>query len=72
MPLSMHPDAIISLINGEMGAPALLLGRHQLGDEVSIRSFRPWAKKVDIVNDDTGRRLKMTKSHEDGPIRRGA
>ncbi len=66
MPLSMHPDAIMSLINGEMGAPALLLGRHQLGDEVSIRSFRPWAKKVNIVNDVTGRRLKMTKSHEDG------
>ena len=66
MSLSIHPDAIVSLINGEMGAPASLLGRHQLGDEVSIRSFRPWAKQVDIVNDETGRRLKMTKSHADG------
>ena len=66
MSLSIHPDAIVSLITGEMGVPASLLGRHQLGDEVSIRSFRPWAKQVDIVNDETGRRLKMTKSHADG------
>ena len=63
---SIHPDAIQALLSGEMGAPSSLLGRHQRGGEVSIRSFRPWAKRVDLLNTDTGERAPMRKHQADG------
>ncbi|MDE2854097.1 MAG: 1,4-alpha-glucan branching protein GlgB [Chloroflexota bacterium] len=66
MTQTLHPDAIQALLTGEIGAPSSLLGRHQRGGEVSIRSFRPWAKRVDLVNNLTGERAPMRKQHEEG------
>ncbi len=66
MPQTIHPDAITALVSGEIGAPSSLLGRHQIGDDVSIRVFRPWAKQVDLINDDAGLRAPMTLLHEEG------
>lgn len=66
MPPAIHPDAIQALIDGEMGAPRSLLGRHQFGDHVSIRTFRPWADRIDIVNDQTEARVRMQKSDDAG------
>lgn len=66
MKLSIHPDAIDALVKGEIGAPSTILGRHQLGDAVSIRTFQPWAKAVEVVNDETGERAQMERLHEDG------
>ncbi len=66
MTVSIHPDAIHALLSGEMGAPSSLLGRHQRGGEVSIRSFRPWAKRVDLLNNQTGERAPMRKHQADG------
>ncbi len=66
MKLSIHPDAIDALVKGEIGAPSTILGRRQLGDAVSIRAFRPWARAVEIVNDETGERAQMERLHEDG------
>ncbi len=66
MPLTIHPDAITALVTGEIGAPASLLGRHQIGDDLCIRAFRPWAKQVDLINDDSGERAPMKLIHEDG------
>ena len=66
MPLELHPDAIQALVTGEIGAPTSVLGRHQVGDEVSIRTFRPWAKRIHLVNDTTGDRVRMKKHHDEG------
>ncbi len=66
MPLSTHPDAIQALVSGELGAPSSILGRHHQGDEVSIRTLRPWAKHVTLVNESTDDRVPMKKSHQDG------
>ena len=66
MPLELHPDAIQALVTGEIGAPTSVLGKHHVGDEVSIRTFRPWAKRIDLVNDDTGHRVRMKKHHDEG------
>ncbi len=66
MPQTIHLDAITALVFGEIGAPSSLLGRHQIGDDVSIRVFRPWAEQVDLINEETGVRAPMTLLHEDG------
>ncbi|MCY3779838.1 MAG: 1,4-alpha-glucan branching protein GlgB [Chloroflexi bacterium] len=66
MPLTIHPDAIQALVTGEVGAPSSILGRHQTGDDVSIRAFRPWAKQVQVTNDDTGCRAPMEQVDEAG------
>ena len=47
----IHPDAIDALVSGEIGAPSTILGRHQLGDEVSIRvPFGPGRKQSTVVD----------------------
>ena len=66
MPLTIHSDAIRALIDGDIGAPGSVLGRHQLGDDVSIRTFRPWAATIHVVNQQTGSRAAMRKRHKDG------
>ncbi len=68
MPLEIHPDAVNALVRGEIGAPSTLLGAHRQGDGVSIRSFRPWAIHVDIVNESTDERVRMKTWHEDGLV----
>ncbi len=66
MPHSIHPEAIQALVSGEIGAPSSVLGRQRLGDAISIRTLRPWAKQVELVNDLTGERARMKKCHEAG------
>ncbi len=66
MPADLHPEAISALIAGEMGAPTSLLGRHRVGDVVSIRTFIPWAERVYLINDSTGERVSMDGSRADG------
>ena len=66
MPQTIHPDAVQALIAGEIGAPKTLLGRHQFGDHVSIRTFRPWADRIDIVHGQTQARVKMQKLNDAG------
>ncbi len=66
MPLTIHPDAIRALIDGDIGAPGSVLGRHQLGADVSIRAFRPWAATIHVVNQQTGSRAAMRKRHKEG------
>ncbi len=66
MPLNIHPDAIRALVNGEIGAPASILGRHRHSDNISIRTFRPWAEGIDIVDDQSGRRAPMRKLRAEG------
>ena len=66
MSIAIHPDAIQALLSGEIGAPSTLLGRHRLGDAVSIRIFRPWARRIDLVNEATGERVEMRKLRDEG------
>ena len=66
MPLSIHPDAIQALVTGEIGSPASVLGRHVIGDDVSVRTFCSWAATIDIVNEASGERVSMSKFHDEG------
>ena len=66
MPLLIHPDAIQALVAGEIGAPSTVLGRHSQGDAVTIRTFRPWAKQVDLAHDLTDQRVRMERCHQEG------
>ena len=59
MPIDIHPDAIRALVDGEIGAPSTVLGRHSGGDRVSIRTFRPWAKSIELVNESSGECVEM-------------
>ncbi len=63
---AIHPDALNALIAGEIGAPAILLGRQHSGDSVTIRTFRPWAKSLELVGSETGERLAMQRLHNAG------
>ena len=67
MTADLHPDAIMSLINGDHGAPFDLLGPHPAGDGVlSIRVFRPSAQSASIVIDGTGQQVLMTRLRDEG------
>ena len=62
----IHPDAIKALINSELGAPETVLGRHQSKAGVSIRTFRPWASTIQLINDETKKTVEMEKLNEVG------
>ncbi len=66
MPLNIHPDAIKALVAGDIGSPRSLLGRHQVGDTLSVRAFRPWARQVELVEGESGRRASMRLIHDAG------
>ncbi len=66
MTQAIHPDALNALIHGEIGAPAILLGRQRSGDRVTMRSFRPWAAQAELVCSETGERVAMKRLHEAG------
>ena len=65
--MSIHPDAIQSLVNGDHGTPFDLLGPHATDDgQTSIRAMRPSAKALTVVNEKTKKRATMTRLHEAG------
>ena len=66
MAATIHPEAVNALVNGEIGSPGSILGRHHIGDAVSIRVFRSWARQVEVVEDGTGRRARMDQLHDEG------
>ena len=67
MSSKIHTDAINALVHGHHGAPYDVLGMHEINDKtLSIRVFRPKAKTVRVVNDETGERATMQQTHETG------
>jgi len=66
MAQNIPKEAVQALINGENGAPKTILGRHVDKKEVSIRTFRPWADTIHIVNDETNKKVKMKKTNDEG------
>ena len=66
MPVAIHPDAVRALVDGDMGAPGTLLGRHVSGHSASIRSFNPWAAQLFVVDERSGERVAMRQRHEAG------
>jgi 1,4-alpha-glucan branching enzyme len=47
----LPPDELNSFLSGTHADPFRILGPHRLGDDVVIRTFRPDAKKVEIILD---------------------
>ena len=64
MAADIHPDAIQNLISGDHGDPFALLGPHAEADGVSIRAFRPTAKTLAVVLDES--RVEMNRLHDEG------
>lgn len=63
----IHPDAIHSLLNAVHGAPFDLLGPHQVSEnQVSIRAFRPTARKLAVVDESSGESHDMNCLHNEG------
>lgn len=62
----IHPDAIKAFIDGKNGEPSSILGRHVSDKEVSIRTFRPWADTIHLVNDKTQQKILMDKIDDAG------
>jgi 1,4-alpha-glucan branching enzyme len=66
MSVNIHPDAIKTLVNGDHGAPYDILGPQQVGaKEVSVRTLRPWAYSVTLV-EANGTQHNMQRIHEAG------
>lgn len=67
MTADIHPDAIHSLLNAVHGSPFDLLGPHQVNEnQVSIRAFRPTAKKLTLIDEATGTSYPMTRLRDEG------
>ncbi len=66
MSASIHPDALQALLDGDIGAPATVLGRQRIGEKISVRTFRPWAAQVELVCSETGECMEMQRIHKAG------
>jgi 1,4-alpha-glucan branching enzyme len=66
MAKQLHSEAIQSFLNGENGAPDTILGRHLSKNKVIIRTFRPWADTIQIINDETNAKADMQKVEDEG------
>ncbi|MDX2140544.1 MAG: 1,4-alpha-glucan branching protein GlgB [Chloroflexota bacterium] len=66
MAANIHPDAIKTLVSGDHGAPYDILGPQQVGaKEVSVRTLRPWAYSVTLV-EENGAQHNMQRIHDAG------
>lgn len=67
MPNEILEGALESLVNATHGSPFDILGPHQSTKTlVSIRAFRPTAKKMTVVNEASNKRTEMEKLREEG------
>ncbi len=68
MATDIHPEALAALINGQHGAPFDLLGPHSVsdGEAVSFRAFRPTARTLTLVIEESGERAAMERLHDAG------
>lgn len=64
--MTIHPDAIEALMNGDHGAPFDLLGPHPIdGQTISIRAFHPNAREIAILSSN-GSKTAMKRLHDGG------
>ncbi|AEX85112.1 1,4-alpha-glucan branching protein [Marinitoga sp. 1135] len=66
---SMLNDEMLKIVKAEHHDPFSVLGIHKLNEkEIVIRTFHPFAEKIEIINLDTKtkRKYKMEKIHPDG------
>jgi len=61
----LPPDELNSFLSGTHSDPFRILGPHRMGDDLTIRVFRPDARKIDIVRDGQPT-IEAEKIHRDG------
>ena len=66
MSMEVSDPAIESLIHGNHGSPYDLLGRHSTKSGCVIRTFQPYADKVEVLGEDGSVLGDAAKTHEDG------
>src|ERR1700758_524880 len=64
----LPPDELNSFLSGTHADPFRVLGPHRLGDDLTIRVFRPDAEKVSIVVNGSAAdgHIEAEKIHRDG------
>src|SRR5436189_4026884 len=61
----LPPDELNSFLSGTHSDPFRILGPHRIGDDLAIRTFRPDARKIDIVQNGQAP-VEAEKIHRDG------
>jgi 1,4-alpha-glucan branching enzyme len=65
--VGLPPDELNAFLSATHPDPFRILGPHRVGDDLSIRVFRPDAQKVEILtNGDSGQPVEAEKIHSDG------
>ncbi len=66
MKTSAPKDTIESIVNGDWYAPYEVLGIHREGDGLKVRSFQPYAERVDVVDKASDATWPAEKIHDHG------
>src|SRR4051794_7768873 len=65
--VGLPPDELNAFLSAVHQDPFRVLGPHRVGDDLTIRVFRPDAQKVEIVvNGSNSEPIEMEKIHRDG------
>jgi 1,4-alpha-glucan branching enzyme len=62
-------EAIDAIVHGTHGSPYEVLGMNETGPSspgVVVRSFQPYARKVEVISADTGEALELARIHDQG------
>ena len=64
---ALDPAAIEALVRGDHGDPFAVLGMHDAGDGLEVRTFQPHAERVWLVDPKSGRSAgELSRIHADG------
>jgi len=66
-------EAMDAIVHGTHGSPYEVLGMNETGPSmpgVVVRSFQPYARKVEIINSDSGEALELARIHDQGLFER--
>src|SRR5207244_7323492 len=64
----LPPDELNACLSGAHSDPFRILGPHRMGDDLTIRIFRPDARKIDILRDDPASAEATAGSQSNGAI----
>jgi len=65
----LSPEAIQSIVQGMNGAPYDVLGMNETGPSmpgIVVRTFQPYAERVEVIHAESGEALNMPRIHDDG------
>jgi 1,4-alpha-glucan branching enzyme len=62
-----HADLVAAIVEGRHADPFGILGMHEAGREIVVRVFLPWARRVEVIDAQSGAAVaSLPKIHEAG------